>query len=131
MKGYITNIEQATKENKAFRRVLYTAKNSQLVLMTLKPREEIGEEVHTLDQFIRLEEGEGIVVLDGVKHQIKEDYAVVIPAGAKHNVVNTSSDRDLKLYSIYSPPEHRDGVVHPTKADAEADEEHFDGKTTE
>ncbi|MBI2559995.1 MAG: cupin domain-containing protein [Planctomycetes bacterium] len=131
MKGYITNIERATKENKAFRRVLYTAKNSQLVLMTLKPREEIGEEVHTLDQFIRLEEGEGIVVLDGVKHQIKEDYAVVIPAGAKHNVVNTSSDRDLKLYSIYSPPEHQDGVVHPTKADAEADDEHFDGKTTE
>jgi len=131
MKGYIENIEKATKENENFRRVLYTAKNSQLVLMTLRPGEEIGEEVHTLDQFIRIEEGEGKAVLDGVEHKIEDGSAVVIPAGMRHNVIN-DSDEEMKLYTIYSPPEHKDGVVHPTKADALADEEdHFDGVTTE
>ena len=131
MKGYVTNIEDDTLKNKDFRRVLYTGKNSQLVLMSLRPKEEIGEETHTLDQFIRVEAGSGVVVLDGVEHEISDGTAVVIPAGTKHNVIN-NSDRDaLKLYTIYSPPEHRDGTIHKTKADALAHEEHFDGKTTE
>jgi mannose-6-phosphate isomerase-like protein (cupin superfamily) len=128
MKGYIINIEKKTKENTDYRRVLYTGKNSQLVLMNLRPHEEIGEEVHGLDQFIRVEEGEGQVVLDGVTHDIKADDAVVIPQGTRHNVFNTGSG-ELKLYTIYSPPEHKDGIVEKTKADEV--EEHFDGKTTE
>lgn len=130
MKGYVVNIEKATKENDNFRKVLYTAKNSQLVLMTLRPGEDIGEEVHTLDQFIRVEEGEGKAVLDDVEHKIEDGSAVVIPAGTKHNIINTS-DSEMKLYTIYSPPEHRDGVIHVTKDDAIADDEHFDDKTTE
>ena len=128
MKGYITNIEKATAENADYRRVLYTAKNSQLVLMSLKVGEEIGEETHHLDQFIRVEEGKCKVILDGVESIMEKDYAVVIPAGTKHNVINIG-ETDLKLYSIYSPPEHKDGTIHKTKADAT--EEHFDGKTTE
>lgn len=131
MKGYVTNIEKDTLENNYFRRVLYTAKNTQLVLMSLRPKEDIGEETHTLDQFIRVEAGEGFVILDDVKHKISDGTAVVIPAGTKHNVVNDSSTEELKLYSLYSPPEHRDGTIHKTKADALAHEEHFDGKTTE
>lgn len=132
MKGYITDIEKATRENEDFRRVLYTAKNSQLVLMSLKPGEEIGEEIHHLDQFLRIEEGEGKAILDGVEHPVGDGSAVVVPAGTKHNFVNTSSDRALKLYTVYSPPNHLDGTVHKTKEDAMADEdEHFDGKTTE
>lgn len=131
MKGYVVNINQLTKENENFRKVLYTAKNSQLVLMTLKPQEEIGEEVHTLDQFFRVEEGEGKVVIDGVEYDIKDDWAIVVPSGAKHNVINTSTDKPMKLYTIYSPPNHRDGVMHQTKEIAEADDEHFDGATTE
>ena len=130
MKGYITNIEKATKENEDYRRVLYTSKNSQLVLMSIKPGDEIGEEVHELDQFIRIEEGRGKAVLDGVETEIEDDYAVVIPAGTNHNIVNTG-DTDMKLYTIYSPPEHRDGVIHKTKEDSVGDDEHFDGKTTE
>ncbi len=131
MKGYLTNIEKDTLENNYFRRVLYTAKNSQLVLMSLQPKEEIGEETHTLDQFIRVEAGDGSAILDGVKHKISDGTAVVIPAGTKHNVVNDSNTEELKLYTLYSPPEHRDGTIHKTKADALAHEEHFDGKTTE
>ncbi len=132
MKGYVANIEDATKENENFRKVLYTAKNSQLVVMSIPPREEIGEEVHELDQFIRFEQGKGKVVLDGVEHEVEDDFAVVIPAGTKHNVINTSDSEPMKLYTIYSPPEHRDGVVHQTKADAMADiADEFDGKTTE
>jgi len=131
MKGYVVNIEKETEENSNFRKVLYTAKNSQLVVMSLKPREEIGMEIHDLDQFIRVEEGEGKAVLDGVEHGLKDGSAVVIPAGTNHNIINTSSSEDMKLYTIYSPPEHRDGVLHATKPDAEAEEEHFDGKTTE
>jgi mannose-6-phosphate isomerase-like protein (cupin superfamily) len=131
MKGYITDIENATLENTDFRRVLYTGKNSQLVLMSLRPNEEIGEEIHTLDQFIRVESGDGFAILDGVKHPITDGTAIVIPAGTKHNVVNDSSSGELKLYTVYSPPEHRDGTIHKTKADALAHEEHFDGKTTE
>ncbi|HEY2921693.1 MAG TPA: cupin domain-containing protein [Candidatus Binatia bacterium] len=131
MKGYVTDIENDTLENQDFRRVLYTAKNSQLVLMSLGPKEEIGEETHTLDQFIRVEAGDGFAVLDGVKHPISDGTAIVIPAGTKHNVVNDSATEELKLYTVYSPPEHRDGTIHKTKADALAHEEHFDGKTTE
>jgi mannose-6-phosphate isomerase-like protein (cupin superfamily) len=130
MKGYVINIEKATKENENFRKVLYTAKNSQLVVMSLKPGEEIGMEVHDLDQFIRIEKGDGKAVLDGVEHEIEDDYAIVIPAGTNHNIINTG-DKEMKLYTVYSPPEHRDGVVHSTKAEAEEGEEHFDGKTTE
>ncbi len=131
MKGYVDNIEKASLENDNFRKVLYTGKNSQLVLMSLEPKEEIGEEVHTLDQFIRVEAGSGKAVLDGVEHELGDGSAVVIPAGMKHNVMNTSETGKMKLYTIYSPPEHQDGVVRKTKADADAQEEHFDGKTTE
>lgn len=130
MKGYVTNIEKDTLENDNFRKVLYTAKHSQLVLMALKPGEEIGEEVHELDQFLRIEAGEGKAVLDGVEHPLADGSAVVVPAGASHNIINTGSDV-MRLYTLYSPPEHRDGVVRATKADAEKEEEHFDGKTTE
>lgn len=131
MKGYITNIEKIALENDFFRKVLYTAKNCQLVVMCLKPGEDIGEEIHRLDQFIRCEAGEGRAILDGVTHQISGGFSVIVPAGAKHNIINTSSDKPLKLYTLYSPPNHRDGVIHQTKAEAEADEEHFDGVTTE
>lgn len=131
MKGYIGDIEKATEENENFRKVLYTGKNSQLVVMSIASGEEIGEEVHELDQFIRIEEGNGKAILDGVEHEIEDDWAIVIPAGMKHNVINTA-DEPLKLYTIYSPPEHRDGVIHATKEDAMADkEDEFDGKTTE
>lgn len=131
MKGYIENIEKLTLENEDFRRVLYTAKNSQLVLMCLKPGEEIGEEIHELDQFFRIEAGEGLAILDGMEHRITDGFSIVVPQGAKHNVINTSATKSLKLYTVYSPPNHRDGVVHSTKEIAEKDEEHFDGKTTE
>jgi len=131
MNGYLTDIEKLTRENTDFRRVLYTAPSSQLVLMCLKTGEEIGEEVHGLDQFLRVEAGEGKAYLNGVEHPIRDGSAIVVPAGVKHNVVNTGAG-DLKLYTIYSPPEHRDGTVHKTKADAEADTaDHFGGKTTE
>lgn len=128
MKGYVINLEKETLENTDYRRVLYTAKNSQLVLMSIAPGDEIGEETHELDQFIRIEGGNGKAVLDGVEHELKDDWAVLIPAGVCHNIINTGTE-PLKLYSVYAPPEHRDQVVHPTKADET--EEHFDGKTTE
>jgi len=128
MKGYILNIEKETLENENYRKVLYTAKNSQLVLMTIQPGDEIGEEVHELDQFIRIEAGKATVILDGVEHALEEDWAVVIPAGMNHNVINTGHE-PLRLYSIYSPAEHKDGTIHATKADEV--EEHFDGITTE
>jgi len=130
MKGYVTNIEKDSLENQNFRQVLYTAKNSQLVLMSLKPGEEIGMEMHTLDQFFRVESGEGKTILDGVEHEIRDGSAIVIPAGTRHNIINTG-EGEMKLYTIYSPPNHRDGVVHLTKEEGEADDEHFDGKTTE
>lgn len=132
MKGYVVNIEKETEENESFRKVLYTAKFSQLVVMSLKPLEEIGEETHTLDQFIRIEKGTGKAILDDVEHDIADDFAIVVPAGTKHNFVNTSETEPMKLYTIYSPPEHRDGTVHMTKADAQADTmDEFEGKTTE
>ncbi len=130
MKGFVQDIEVLTTENDDFRRVLYTAKNSQLVLMSLKPQEEIGEEVHHLDQFFRVEEGTGEAVLDDLSTSIRAGSAIIVPAGAKHNIINTGNV-PLKLYTIYSPPNHRDGVVHHTPQDAKADSEHFDGKTTE
>lgn len=132
MKGFIENIENLTKENSNFRKVLYTSKHSQLVLMSLKPMEEIGMEVHEEnDQFFRVDAGKGKVVLDGVETEISDGFAIVIPAGAQHNVVNTSETEDMKLYTIYSPAHHRDGIIHMTKEQAEADDEHFEGVTTE
>lgn len=131
MRGYITNIEEATVKNSLYRQVLFTGKNSQLVLMNLKPGEEIGDEVHELDQFIRFEAGEGKVVMDGQDHAVGDGIAVVIPAGTRHNVINTSAGADLKLYSLYSPPEHKVGTMHRTKKDADADaDHHFDGRTS-
>lgn len=130
MKGFVQDIEGLTIKNDEFRKVLYTAKNCQLVLMALKPQEEIGAEVHQLDQFFRVEEGSGEAILDGVRTPIRAGFAVLVPAGAKHNIINTGAE-PLKLYTLYAPPNHRDGVVHHTRADAEADSEHFDGKTTE
>ena len=130
MKGFVQDIERLTVGNDDFRRVLYTAKHCQLVLMTLKPGEAIGMEVHKLDQFFRVEEGTGEAVLDGVPAAPRAGFAIVVPAGANHNVINTGK-APLKLYTLYAPPNHRDGVVHHTRADAEADKEHFDGKTSE
>ena len=131
MQGFVADIEKLTVENTDFRRVLYTGKYLQLVLMTLQPGEEIGSEVHEdHDQFFRVESGAGEVRIDGKATPIKDDDAVIVPAGARHNVVNTG-DKPLTLYTLYGPPEHRDGVVHKTKAEADASEEHFDGKTTE
>ncbi|MGZ8218109.1 cupin domain-containing protein [Methylomagnum sp.] len=130
MKGFAQDIEGLAVKNDEFRRVLYTAKHCQLVVMALKPNEEIGAEVHKLDQFFRVEEGTGEAVLDGVRTAIRAGFAVVVPAGTNHNIINTGSV-PLNIYTLYSPPNHRDGVVHHTRADAEADNEHFDGKTTD
>lgn len=129
MKGFVEDIEDLTEENNDYRRVLYTGKHLQLVVMSLRPGEEIGEEVHeSTDQFFRVEKGKGEVWIDGTRTKIKGDDAIVVPAGAKHNVINTGH-KPLKLYTLYGPPEHRDGFKSATKA--EASEEHFDGKTTE
>ena len=130
MNGFIQDIESLAVKNDDFRQVIYTAKYSQLVLMALKPKEDIGSEVHKLDQFFRVEAGSGEAVLDGVRTPIREGFAVVVPAGTNHNIINTGSV-PMKLYTLYSPPNHRDGVVHHTRADAVADNEHFDGKTSE
>ena len=130
MKGFVKNIEALSVANSNFRQVLYTAKNCQLVVMSLKPKEDIGMEVHKLDQFFRVEEGSGEAILDGVHKPIGTGFAIIVPAGTKHNIVNTGS-ASMKLYTLYAPPNHRDGVIHRTKADAEADKEHFDGKTPE
>lgn len=130
MKGFIKNIEDISVKNEDFRYVLYTARNCQLVVMSLKPKEEIGMEVHHLDQFFRVEEGSGEAILDGITTPISAGFAVIVPAGTNHNIINTGSV-PLKLYTIYAPPNHRDGVIHHTRAEAELDEEQFDGKTTE
>lgn len=131
MKGFVGDIEGLTEKNEDFRRVLYTGAQMQLVLMALRPGEEIGEEVHDdRDQFFRVEAGAGEVWIDGKKSAVKADMAIVVPAGARHNVRNTGRE-PLKLYTLYAPPEHVDGTVHRTKAEAEAAHEHFDGKTTE
>lgn len=132
MKGFKSNIEKDTLKNKNFRKVLYTGQHTQLVLMSLKPKEEIGLETHPEnDQFFRFEGGKGRVEIDGNKYTVKDGDAVVIPAGAKHNVVNISATEDLKMYTIYSPPHHKDQIVRKTKEEAESNEEDFDGKTTE
>jgi len=131
-KGFSTDLETTTRKNSDFRRVLYTGKYCQLVLMSLLPKEEIGLERHAqVDQFFRFESGEGVVVIDGKRHTVKGGSGVIVPRGAKHNVINTSKTKKLKLYTIYSPPEHKDKVVRKTKKSAVAREEHFDGKTTE
>ena len=130
MKGFVEDIEVLSVKNLHFRHVLYTAKNCQLVLMSLKPTEEIGMEVHKLDQFFRVEEGSGEAILDGVHRSISAGFAIVVPAGANHNIVNTGTI-PLKLYTLYAPPNHRDGVIHRTRDDAEKDTEQFDGKTTD
>lgn len=131
MKGFKDNIEKATLKNKNFRKVVYTSKYSQLVLMSLRPKEEIGEETHPEnDQFMRFEGGKGRVEIDDNKYNVKDGDAVVIPAGAKHNVINTGKDK-LKIYTIYSPPHHKDQIVRKTKEEAEANEEEFDGTLTE
>jgi mannose-6-phosphate isomerase-like protein (cupin superfamily) len=132
MKGFNTNIEKDTLENENFRKVLYTGKHSQLVLMALQPNEEIGMEVHTdNDQFFRFEAGVGKCIIDGNEYDLQNGSVIVVPAGAQHNIVNTSGTDELKLYTIYSPAHHKDGVVRATKADAEADSPEFDGVTTE
>jgi mannose-6-phosphate isomerase-like protein (cupin superfamily) len=130
MKGFVQNIEGLAVKNDKFRQVLYTAKNSQLVLMSLKPQEDIGAEIHKVDQFFRVEEGSGEAVLNGARTPIQAGFAVLVPAGVNHNIVNTGMV-PLKLYTLYAPPNHRDGVIHKSRADAEGDTEHFDGKTTE
>jgi mannose-6-phosphate isomerase-like protein (cupin superfamily) len=123
MKGYADNIEEETLNNDNFRQVVFTGKNCQVVLMSLKPTEEIGMEVHkNVDQFFRFESGKGLVIIDGVEHQVKDGFAVVVPQGAMHNVINTSAKDNLKLYTVYSPPNHPDGTVHKTKAEADAAE---------
>lgn len=129
-KGFVQNIEVLAVKNTRFRQVLYTAKHSQLVLMALNPKEDIGAEVHQVDQFFRVEEGTGEVVLNDVRTPIGAGFAVVVPAGARHNIINTGTV-PMKLYTLYSPPNHRDGVVHATRADAMADGEHFGGQATE
>jgi mannose-6-phosphate isomerase-like protein (cupin superfamily) len=130
LKGFVTNIENETVKNKNFRKVLYTAKNTQLVLMSLKPKEDIGVEVHDVDQFFRIDAGSGKVVINGIEHKITNGFSIIVPAGAKHNIINDGKE-DLKLYSLYCPPHHADGTVHKTKKEALVDKEHFDGTTTE
>ncbi|MFA5840711.1 MAG: cupin domain-containing protein [Candidatus Paceibacterota bacterium] len=132
MKGYNANIEKDTIENTNFRKVLYTGKHCQLVLMSLKPNEEIGMEVHTdNDQFFRFEKGEGKCIIDGNEYILTDGSVIIVPSGAEHNIINTSSTDDLKLYTIYSPAHHKDGIVRATKAEAETDGPEFDGVTTE
>ena len=132
MKGFHANIESDTVKNRNFRKVLYTAKHCQLVLMSLQPKEEIGLETHAEnDQFLRFEGGRGACFIDGNKYDVADGDAVIVPAGAPHNVINTSETEQLKIYTIYSPPHHRDGIIHATKNDAETDDEEFDGATTE
>ena len=131
-KGYKGNIEEDTRENVNFRKVLYTGEHSQLVLMSLKPGQDIGLEIHEgNDQFFRFEAGEGKVVINGTEYEVKDGTAIIVPSGAEHNVINTSEIEDLKLYTIYSPAHHKDGIVRATKEEAMANEAEFDGVTTE
>ena len=132
MKGFYTNIEKATLENGNYRKVLYSSKHCQIVLMTLKPKEEIGMEVHKdNDQFFRFESGVGKCIIDGNEYTLGDGVAIIIPAGAQHNIINTSKTEELKMYTIYSPAHHKDGIVRATKQEAEANEAEFDGVTTE
>lgn len=129
--SYVTNIEERAITNKYFREVLYTDERVQLVVMSLLPLEDIGEEVHQLDQFIRIEKGEGKAVLNGVDHAIVDGSAIIVPKGTRHNIINTSATEAMKLYTVYAPPDHKDGLIHATKADAIANDLPFDGVTTE
>jgi len=123
MTGYVDNIEKLTLSNTNFRQIVYTGQHAQLVLMSLLPSEDIGMETHqTTDQFLRVEQGEGKVVMNGEEHLIKDGSAIIVPAGKEHNIINSCSERELKLYTIYSPPHHKDGIVHKTKQDASADQ---------
>ncbi len=132
MKGFVTNIEKSALANKNFRKVLYTSKHSQLVLMNLRPNEEIGMEVHSKnDQFFRFEKGQGKCIIDGNAYKVGNGVAVVVPAGARHNIINTSNTKELKIYTIYSPAHHKDGIVRASKKEAESNEAEFDGVTTE
>ncbi|NDK08223.1 cupin domain-containing protein [Candidatus Gracilibacteria bacterium] len=132
MKGFNANIEKETLENNNFRKVLYTGKHSQLVLMSLKPLEDIGMEIHAEnDQFFRFEQGEGKCIIDGNEYPVTDGTAIVIPAGAEHNIINLSPTESLKMYTIYSPAHHKDGIVRATKEEAEANDEEFDGVTSE
>jgi mannose-6-phosphate isomerase-like protein (cupin superfamily) len=132
MKGFSANIEKETLENNNFRKVLYSGKHSQLVLMSLRPNEEIGMEVHPdNDQFFRFEKGEGKCIIDGNEYDLRDGSAIVVPAGAQHNIINVSASDDLKLYTIYSPAHHKDGIIRATKEEAVANEAEFDGVTTE
>jgi len=132
MKGFCENIERDTKENSNFRKVVYTGKHSQLVLMSLKPGEEIGSEVHPdIDQFFRFDAGQGKVVIDDNEYEVSDGFAVIVPAGAEHNVINTSASEDLKLYTIYCPAHHKDGIVRATRQEAMDNEADFDGVTSE
>lgn len=131
-KGFNSNIEKDTISNKNFRKVLYTGKNNQLVLMSLRPKEEIGLETHPdIDQFFRFESGQGKVVINNNEYKVSNGSAIIVPAGSKHNIINLSDSEELKLYTIYSPPHHKDGTIHSTKEEAKSDKEEFDGKTTE
>lgn len=132
MKGFHANIEEETKNNPWFRKVIYTAKHTQLVLMSIPPGGEIGAEVHKgIDQFFRVDKGEGKCMINGNEYMISDGDAIIVPSGAEHNIINTSRTEHLKLYTLYSPPHHKDGTLHATKEDADIDEEEFDGKTTE
>lgn len=132
MKGYNANIEKLTLENENFRQVLYTGKYCQLVLMTLKPNQDIGQEVHPdTDQFFRIESGNGKAVIDSNEYEISDGSVIIVPAGSEHNIINTSDSEPLKLYTLYAPPHHRNGIIHQTKEAALSDDEHFDGKTSE
>ena len=130
-KGYVANIEALSLENDLFRKVLYTSEHLQLVVMAIPPEGEIGAETHDLDQFIRVEEGEGKAVLNGTEHALQDGSAVLVPAGVEHNIINTSATDALRLYTLYGPPDHKDGIVHTTKEDADANDIPFDGVTTE
>ncbi|MFZ1988025.1 MAG: cupin domain-containing protein [Minisyncoccia bacterium] len=132
MKGYVANIEERALANNYFREVLYTDERLQLVVMSLLPQEEIGEEVHQLDQFLRVEKGEGKAILDGVEHVVSDGFAIIVPKGTSHNIINTSTTESMKLYTLYAPANHKEGTIHKTKAEADADEEeHFDGEVTQ
>ncbi len=131
-KGFVGNIETLTGQNTNFRKVIYTAQHSQLVVMSLKPKEEIGTEVHPdNDQFLRIESGQGKAIIDGNEYEFSAGFAIIVPAGAKHNIINTSEVEELKIYTLYSPAHHKDGTIHETKEIAITSEEEFDGKTTE
>lgn len=131
MKGYVANIAELSSDNSYFRKVLYTTKNTQLVLMSLKPQEDIGAETHDLDQMITVVEGDGVAVLNDIEMPIMNGSVVVVPQGTKHNIKNTSDDHAMKLYTLYAPPDHKDGLIHQTKEEAQNKDEPFDGVTSE